>query len=202
MLNILRPGDRLALRLRLARAALLWERIWPAFWPALCVLGVFAAVALFDLLPGLPGLAHAALLALFAARIRCGGGLGRARGAARRLARHIRGAPPHRAGERAAAPSASGARRSPERAAGRRCAAAVGGAPAAHGGGAAPAARRLAGCRLGAARPVGHPLGSGDPAAAGRDRCRRRLARSRIAGRFDRASPVPRRRWPAASSCG
>ena len=66
MLNILRPGDRLVLRVRLARAALLWERIWPALWPALCVLGVFAAVALFDLLPGLPGLAHAALLALFA----------------------------------------------------------------------------------------------------------------------------------------
>ena len=66
MLNIFRPEDRLVLRMRLARAALLWERIWPAFWPALCVLGVFAAVALFDLLPGLPGLAHAALLALFA----------------------------------------------------------------------------------------------------------------------------------------
>ena len=66
MLNILRPGDRLVLRVRLARAALLWERMWPALWPALCVLGVFAAVALFDLLPGLPGLAHAALLALFA----------------------------------------------------------------------------------------------------------------------------------------
>src|SRR3954453_20145482 len=66
MLNIFRPEDRLVLRMRLARAALLWERIWPAFWPALCILGVFAAIALFDLLPGLPGLAHAALLVLFA----------------------------------------------------------------------------------------------------------------------------------------
>src|SRR4051812_2606494 len=66
MLNLFRPEDRLALRMRLARAALLWERVWPAFWPALCVLGVFASVMLFDLLPGLPGPAHAAILALFA----------------------------------------------------------------------------------------------------------------------------------------
>jgi uncharacterized protein (TIGR02302 family) len=66
MLNIFRPEDRLALRMRLARAALIWERIWPAAWPALSVLGVFAVVALFDLLPGLPGVVHAAILALFA----------------------------------------------------------------------------------------------------------------------------------------
>ncbi|MGD9614210.1 MAG: TIGR02302 family protein [Alphaproteobacteria bacterium] len=66
MLKIFRSENRLALRMRLARAALLWERVWPASWPALCVLGVFAAVALLDLLPGLPGLAHAAILALFA----------------------------------------------------------------------------------------------------------------------------------------
>ena len=66
MLNPFRPADRLALRMRLARAALLWERVWPAFWPALCVLGVFTAAVLFDLLPGLPGLAHTAILALFA----------------------------------------------------------------------------------------------------------------------------------------
>src|SRR4051812_43711517 len=67
MLNIFRTENRLALRMRLARAALLWERVWPAAWPALCVLGVFAVVALFDLLPGLPGIAHAVILALFAA---------------------------------------------------------------------------------------------------------------------------------------
>src|SRR4051794_28443959 len=66
MLNPFHPEDRLVLRMRLARAALLWERVWPAFWPALCVLGVFASVVLFDLLPGLPGIAHAAILALFA----------------------------------------------------------------------------------------------------------------------------------------
>src|SRR3954454_12209916 len=66
MLNIFRTENRLALRMRLARAALLWERVWPASWPALCVLGVFSVVALFDLLPGLPSTAHAVILALFA----------------------------------------------------------------------------------------------------------------------------------------
>ncbi len=54
------------MRLRLARAALLWERVWPAAWPALCVLGMFAVLALFDVLPRLPGPAHAGVLALFA----------------------------------------------------------------------------------------------------------------------------------------
>src|SRR5216683_2580293 len=57
---------RLAARLRLARAALLWERVWPAAWPALCVLGILAVLALFDVLPRLPGAAHAGVLALFA----------------------------------------------------------------------------------------------------------------------------------------
>src|SRR4051794_37174627 len=66
MLNIFRTGNRLALRMRLARAALLWERVWPAAWPALCVLGVFSVVVLFDLLPGLPGIAHTMILVLFA----------------------------------------------------------------------------------------------------------------------------------------
>src|SRR5947207_6587646 len=59
--------DRLlAMRLRLARAALFWERLWPAAWPALCVVGIFAVLALFDLLPLLLGMVHAALLAAFA----------------------------------------------------------------------------------------------------------------------------------------
>ena len=66
MIRILRPSGRLDLRLRLARAALVWERVWPSAWPVLCVLGVLAVAALFDLFPGLPGAAHAAILALFA----------------------------------------------------------------------------------------------------------------------------------------
>ena len=61
-----RPGRRLTARLRLARAALLWERVWPTAWPALCVLGILAVSALFDVLPRLPGAAHAGVLALFA----------------------------------------------------------------------------------------------------------------------------------------
>lgn len=56
---------RLAARLRLARAALWWERAWPAAWPALCVAGALLVLALFDLLPLLPGAAHAAVLGAF-----------------------------------------------------------------------------------------------------------------------------------------
>jgi uncharacterized protein (TIGR02302 family) len=50
------------MRLRLARFALLWERVWPPCWPALAVLGVFLVLGLFDFLPNLPGLLHAAIL--------------------------------------------------------------------------------------------------------------------------------------------
>jgi uncharacterized protein (TIGR02302 family) len=58
---------RFSARLRLARAALLWERIWPACWPAFAILGTFLVLGLFDLLPLLPGMLHAALLLLFGA---------------------------------------------------------------------------------------------------------------------------------------
>jgi uncharacterized protein (TIGR02302 family) len=51
-----------AMRLRLARAVLLWEKIWPGCWPAFAALGVFLVMALFDLLSNLPGLVHAAVL--------------------------------------------------------------------------------------------------------------------------------------------
>jgi uncharacterized protein (TIGR02302 family) len=53
---------RFAIRLQLARIALLWEQLWPACWPALVILGTFLVLALFDLLPHLPPLVHAALL--------------------------------------------------------------------------------------------------------------------------------------------
>jgi len=65
-----RPSDPDApflMRLRLARAALLWERVWPACWPMLAVLATFLVVGLFDLLPLLPGVLHAALLLGFGA---------------------------------------------------------------------------------------------------------------------------------------
>jgi uncharacterized protein (TIGR02302 family) len=62
------PGsdERLHRLLLLSRAALAWENLWPALWPALFVIGLFAIVALFDLLSWLPGLAHALTLAGFA----------------------------------------------------------------------------------------------------------------------------------------
>ncbi|HYD32771.1 MAG TPA: TIGR02302 family protein [Azospirillaceae bacterium] len=53
-------------KLTLARAALAWERLWPALWPAIAILGLFLALALFNVLPLLEGWLHATLLALFA----------------------------------------------------------------------------------------------------------------------------------------
>ncbi len=55
-------GGPFATRLRLARAALMWERVWPACWPALGVLGGFLVLGLFDFLANLPGLLHAGIL--------------------------------------------------------------------------------------------------------------------------------------------
>src|SRR5262249_46721412 len=62
----LRQDHRLLWRMRLAWAALLWERAWPAAWPPLGVLGIFAVLALLDVLPGLPGWLHVAVLAMLA----------------------------------------------------------------------------------------------------------------------------------------
>ncbi|HXC57070.1 MAG TPA: DUF4175 family protein [Rhizomicrobium sp.] len=47
----------------LSRAALLWERAWPALWPASGIAGLFAAAALFDLFAPLPWTLHALILA-------------------------------------------------------------------------------------------------------------------------------------------
>lgn len=58
---------RLSLLLANARAALWWERLWPAVWPAVGVLGLFIALALLDILPVLPGWLHALALVLFLA---------------------------------------------------------------------------------------------------------------------------------------
>ncbi|NKB48308.1 MAG: TIGR02302 family protein [Alphaproteobacteria bacterium] len=49
-------------RLMLARLALLWEGLWPNLWPILGVVGIFAALVLFDVLPLLPGWLHALAL--------------------------------------------------------------------------------------------------------------------------------------------
>src|SRR5215470_13084721 len=62
-------GALFATRLRLACAAVLWERVWPSCWPMLAALGVFLILGLFDVLPHLPGALHAAVLLGFAAAI-------------------------------------------------------------------------------------------------------------------------------------
>lgn len=55
---------RLGKRRFLARAAILFERVWPALWPAWAVTGLFLCAALLNLPTMLPGPLHAALLAL------------------------------------------------------------------------------------------------------------------------------------------
>lgn len=47
----------------LARASVLWERLWRGLWPASGVVGLFLALALFDVLPGLPAWLHVVILA-------------------------------------------------------------------------------------------------------------------------------------------
>ncbi len=63
------PLARLEGRMWLARLAILWERTWPALWPVMAALGSFAALALFDILPGLPGWLHGLVLAGFIAAL-------------------------------------------------------------------------------------------------------------------------------------
>jgi uncharacterized protein (TIGR02302 family) len=58
---------RLSARRRLARAALAWERLWPAIWPPLGVLGVFVLVALLGVPLLLPYWARPILAAAFLA---------------------------------------------------------------------------------------------------------------------------------------
>ncbi|MBV9814153.1 MAG: TIGR02302 family protein [Alphaproteobacteria bacterium] len=83
-------GRLFSMRLRIASLAVLWERVWPSCWPALAALGVFLVLGLFDVLPSLPGFAHAAILIGFGAAFASGLAVafGRARipngGAARR----------------------------------------------------------------------------------------------------------------------
>jgi len=54
---------------RLARAALWWEGAWPALWPVLAVLGLFAIFAFLGLPAHLPAWLHIALLIGFAAAL-------------------------------------------------------------------------------------------------------------------------------------
>lgn len=51
--------------LRLARGALLWERLWPRAWPLAGVIGLFVALALLDLSPAVPAWLHLVALIVF-----------------------------------------------------------------------------------------------------------------------------------------
>ncbi|HEY0299717.1 MAG TPA: DUF4175 family protein, partial [Rhizomicrobium sp.] len=55
-------AERIERHILLSRAALLWERAWPALWPASGIAGVFAGLALFDVFAPLPWLLHALVL--------------------------------------------------------------------------------------------------------------------------------------------
>lgn len=70
----------LALRRGLARLSLFWENTWPLLWPPLGLAGAFIALALFNILPLLPGWLHALVLLGFAAAFLI---------AARRSLRHL-----------------------------------------------------------------------------------------------------------------
>ena len=59
-------------RLLLVRLGLLFERAWPALWPAMAIAGIFVALGLFDVLPLLDGYLHiAALTALAVGFVAC-----------------------------------------------------------------------------------------------------------------------------------
>ncbi|HIM43131.1 MAG TPA: DUF4175 family protein, partial [Rhodospirillales bacterium] len=57
---------RYRLLLGVARAALMWERLWPCLWPAVGVAAVFISVALLDWLPMLAFWVHSLVLIVFA----------------------------------------------------------------------------------------------------------------------------------------
>jgi len=60
-----RRGPLLKIYLRLARAGLHWEKLWPRLWPAVGLSGLFLTLAFFDVLPLLPPWLHAAIVVAF-----------------------------------------------------------------------------------------------------------------------------------------
>jgi uncharacterized protein (TIGR02302 family) len=56
-------SNRVERRVALARATLLWERVWSGAWPASGIAAAFCAAALFGLFTIVPGWLHAILLA-------------------------------------------------------------------------------------------------------------------------------------------
>lgn len=67
--NRVTPPPGLVRKLWRAQLALAWERLWPALWPVVGIVGLFVVLALFDVLPSLPTWAHVAVLAVFAAAL-------------------------------------------------------------------------------------------------------------------------------------
>lgn len=57
---------RYGARLLLARMSIVWEQAWRGLWPAFSLVVLFLALALFGVLPLLPGWLHAVALAAFA----------------------------------------------------------------------------------------------------------------------------------------
>ena len=53
------------IRLLLARLVVSFERLWPALWPSLAVVGSFVVLSLFGLWLSLPLWLHVPLLAVF-----------------------------------------------------------------------------------------------------------------------------------------
>ncbi len=60
------PRRFYSLLIRMAGAAILWERLWLRLWPATLVAGVFLTLALFGTFPALPAWLHIGLLGFFA----------------------------------------------------------------------------------------------------------------------------------------
>jgi uncharacterized protein (TIGR02302 family) len=60
---------KLARKLRLTAAAMVWERLWPALWPLTATLALFLVLAVFDVFGWLPGWIHVLVLAGFSGSV-------------------------------------------------------------------------------------------------------------------------------------
>ena len=60
------PHRHMARQQYRARLSLFWEALWPSLMPAICIVGLFLALALIELPQQLPGWLHLAGLLAFA----------------------------------------------------------------------------------------------------------------------------------------
>ncbi len=60
---------KLARKLRLTGAAMVWERLWPALWPLTGTIALFLVAAMFDVFSWLPGWLHLLVLLGFMAAV-------------------------------------------------------------------------------------------------------------------------------------